>query len=88
MVIIKYDKEEDAQRIIDEQLAKGLQLVEVSNISEGNFLGFDDRAIQSPTLPPTKDEQIAILQQDNLIIMDALASVYEQLLIMQNGGTV
>lgn len=62
-----------------------------SNLGEnGQIMQEDGTFITPPTEPvavkPTLEEQITTLQQDNLILMDALASVYEQLLIMQTGG--
>lgn len=54
-------------------------------LEDGTFINDPNEYIE---IKPTLEEQIISLQQDNLILMDALASVYEQLLIMQSGGTV
>jgi hypothetical protein len=59
MKIIKYVEESKIQSIIDEQTALGFKLVEVSNIGEGNFLGFDDRDIT-----PTEKTPIEVQLQD------------------------
>lgn len=46
MIIVKYETEEEAQQIIAEKTAQGLFLVEMANITEGNFLGFDDSPLK------------------------------------------
>lgn len=42
MQIVKYQTEEESQQIIAAKQAQGLTLVEVANITEGNFLGFKE----------------------------------------------
>lgn len=44
--------------------------------------------IPEPVLAETTDQKLARLEQDNLILMDALATVYEELLNLQSGGAV
>lgn len=54
MRIYKYTTEEEAQQIISENKAQGLVLVEISNITEGNFLGFAENSIPTPTTSETR----------------------------------
>ena len=75
MVIVKYNDESEVQTIIDTQTSKGLVLVEIANISEGNFLGFDDRFVE-----PKTPLDLQSLKDDNLILMDVLATMYEDML--------
>lgn len=42
MQIVKYQTEEESQKIIAEKTAQGLILIAVSNVTEGNFLGFKE----------------------------------------------
>lgn len=72
---IQYTNEIDRQLKIDAN--KDKVLIEEQNITEGNFLIF------SNTKP--LEIQIADLQQDNLILMDALATIYEAIAL---GGTI
>jgi len=51
MQIIKYQTEAEMQQIIAEKIGKGLILVEVQNIIEGNFLGFKEPS-EIPESPP------------------------------------
>lgn len=80
MVIIKYENESEVQSIIDEQTKKGLHLVSVSNVIEGNFLGFDDRDVV-PQIPNVDSNQLTMkeLQDNQLIIMSAIADLYSAL---------
>lgn len=58
MQIVKYETEQEAQQIIAEKKGQGLILVEVQNITEGNFLGFKEPAeIPEPVQQPTPLEQ-------------------------------
>jgi hypothetical protein len=51
MITIRYDgTEAEEKRIIQEQTGKGLTLLQVANIIEGNFLQFNDVYVQP--LPP------------------------------------
>ena len=93
MIIIKYGNEEEMNSIIDEQSAKGLILVEVTNVTEGNFLAFDDRYVEPVMLsniPKPIEEQLDKIKEDNLILMDALATVFEEVIMLreQLGGAV
>lgn len=49
MQIIKYTTEEEAEQIKQEKAAQGLILVEIANITEGNFLGFAEPTEQTAT---------------------------------------
>lgn len=40
MEIIKYSNEQEKQNIIQTKTAQGLILVEIANLTDGNFLGF------------------------------------------------
>ncbi len=93
MIIIKYSTDEEMNSIIDAQTAKGLILVEVANVTEGKFLAFDDRYVEPvmpTTIPKPIEEQLSQMKGDNLILMDALATVFEEVLMLreQLGGTV
>jgi parvulin-like peptidyl-prolyl isomerase len=72
MIIIKYEDENEVQTIIDAQTALGFHLIAVSNVKEGNFLGFDDRNEPIPLIQPTNQE----LSNNQFIIMSALADIY------------
>lgn len=76
MVIIKYENESEKQLIIDEQTSKGLHLVAVSNITEGNFLGFDDRDVVQPV--PQEQIDMNTLMDNQLTIMNAIADLYSK----------
>lgn len=82
--IVMYTTEEEAQRIISTETANGLLLVEVQNIVNGNFLGF---VVVKPAkvIVDTSPEQLAALQETQLIIMDALATIYENQLLLGGG---
>ncbi|MCT4597476.1 MAG: hypothetical protein N4A50_06310 [Vallitalea sp.] len=78
MLIIKYDTEQEAELIKKEKTSQGYTLVEIANITEGNFLGFDDTPIQPPNNPqPTSLEKrleemqstidLLLLKQEGLI---------------------
>ncbi|MBH0166283.1 hypothetical protein IHV12_15275 [Fictibacillus sp. 7GRE50] len=86
MQIFIYNSEEEKQKIISEKNAEGLILIQISNITEGNFLAFSENPIKEPT---PLEEKIEQLQQDNLILMDALAVTFEEVLNLkaQLGGT-
>lgn len=78
MKIIKYDgTEQSKELIVNEQENNGFTLTAISNITEGNFLGFMDNPIIQP---PPIEQQIEQLKQDNLILMDVLATMYEDML--------
>lgn len=80
MVIIKYDGS-SAKR--EEHIAsmelEGKVLVEIMCIEEGNFLGFTEPE-NIPPVEPTLSE----IKEQNLVIMDALATLFETMI----GGTV
>jgi hypothetical protein len=72
---IQYSDTIDRQAKIDTN--KGKFLIEEQNITEGNFLIFSDT--------PRVEEQVAQLKQDNLTLMDAIAQMYEDMMVK---GTV
>lgn len=75
MKIFKYETEHEKNQIIDSMTAQGYHLIEVANITEGNFLGFDDRTYAPPAVTPIEakiDElqnsvDILILKQEGII---------------------
>ena len=75
MVIIKYENESEVQGIINAQTALGLHLISVSNVTEGNFLGFDDRNVAPPVQTYSNQE----LKDNQLTLMDVLATMTEAL---------
>lgn len=60
MKIIKYQTEEEAAEIIARETANGLIMTAVSNITDGNFLGFMDPAPQ--IIEVTSNQQLADIQ--------------------------
>ncbi|MEK6452625.1 hypothetical protein [Caldifermentibacillus hisashii] len=76
---IQYTDETEKQNIINANSDK--ILIEEQNITEGNFLIFSD-------VKPI-EEQVKQLQQDNLILMDAVATTFEEIIKLktQLGGT-
>lgn len=79
MIIVKYQTESEAEAIITEKTAAGYVLTNVDNVTEGNFLGFVE-ADKAPSSEPTLSE----IKEQNLVIMDALATLFETMI----GGTV
>lgn len=79
----EYRNDTERQEIIEVHSEK--YLIEEQNITEGNFLIFTD---EFPL--PSVEVQIDELKQDTLILMDALAVTYEEILMlkMQLGGTI
>lgn len=62
--IIAYDGTyEDQQRIEKEQEAEGYILVEIQNITEGNFLGFVLKDGYVPTTPQPEETKIEKLEK-------------------------
>ena len=88
MLIIPYDgTEEHMNSIASQKKSEGYRLKEVQNITEGNFLGFMDTQPQIEIIQveePVTNSQLEELQSQNLILMDALATLYETVL----GGTL
>lgn len=84
IIKIQYTDQTDRQNKIDAN--KDKILIEEQNIIDGNFLIFSD-------VKPL-ETQVSELQQDNLILMDALATSFEKILQLEakidtmNGGTV
>jgi hypothetical protein len=58
MRVIKYESEEEAQEITAEQTNQGYILIEVQNITGGNFLAFDDRPNPQPTVLKQKIQDL------------------------------
>lgn len=85
MIIVKYTTVEEKEQIINEQVSKGLELVSVANITEGNFLGFEDPTtfvIYQPKLEleeEVSDLKLKIAQEkaDNITTFEALRSDLE-----------
>lgn len=70
MIIIKYTTEEEVELIIAEKTSQGYTLVEVQNITEGNFLGFLE---PNETLPENaKTETQKLQDMIDTLIMDNL----------------
>jgi hypothetical protein len=74
MIIIKYENESEVQAIVDTQTALGMHQIAVSNVGEGNFLGFDDRDVVQSVLPVTYTNQEIIDNQQTM--KDAIADAY------------
>lgn len=88
----KFQYQNDAQR--NDLIARNSDkfLIEEQNIIEGNFLVFTDEAPIIETVivyEQVKNEELMQLQQDNLILMDALAMTFEEVMMlrMEMGGT-
>ena len=73
MQIIKYQTEEEAQIIIAEKILQGFILTDVSNIGEGNFLGFTEEALIPIVGNQPTNEEIAETQ---MTILSGVADVY------------
>ena len=73
MQIIKYETEEEKQTIITDKIALGFTLVEISNITEGNFLGFVESAtiVETPIKPTTQD-----LLDNQMTLMSGMVDIY------------
>ena len=78
MIIIKYENESEVEAIVAEQTSKGFHLIEVSNITEGNFLGFDDKVEVIPSIQPTNQEVMDM----QITVLDLVVTVIEN----QMGG--
>ncbi|ANS73716.1 hypothetical protein AWM70_03280 [Paenibacillus yonginensis] len=77
MIIVKYQNEEEMQQIIDEKQAAGYTLIEVQNITEGNFLGFEEPGWIPTETPPDVTNQIKELQNENTDLKLAIAELAE-----------
>lgn len=76
MIIIKTEPGVETGPLIAEYQAQGLVLVEVHTGIEGeSFLGFMEPARITHT--DTTDARIAELSEQNLILMDAVATLFE-----------
>lgn len=76
----QYRTEQEKQSILKQNANKSL--IEEKNLIEGNFLVFSD------TKPI--EIQVGQLQQDNLVLMDALAMTFEEVMMLRAeiGGTI
>lgn len=81
------DKVESENSIDITELEKQPQLGFIYDPSTGQFTEPDSEPIPPPK--PSLDERMNQLQQDNLILMDALAVTFEELLNIKSqlGGT-
>lgn len=70
--IFKYETEEEKTKIIQEQTATGLLLVEIMNITEGNFLGFSPDPL-APVKPI--EQEVSELKAENATLNQQLAQV-------------
>ncbi|MGG6314100.1 hypothetical protein [Paenibacillus macerans] len=75
MLIIKYETEEEAEQIIYEKQKDGFTLVEVSNITEGNFLGFQEPGWTPPTPEETLFDKLTALEQSDAENKQAIADL-------------
>ncbi len=84
MQIVQYTTEEEANQIISEKEAQGLILIEIANITEGNFLGFAENPNEIPKNPenPVKILQKIVQEQQEQI--DQLTIILGDTLL--NGG--
>ncbi|WP_054955004.1 hypothetical protein [Paenibacillus dakarensis] len=84
---LQYQNNDERQSILKTHSDK--YLIEEQNIKEGNFLIFSDEA---PL--PSLEVQVSDLRQDNVVLMDALATTFEEILMLReeinvlNGGGV
>ncbi|MNP28570.1 hypothetical protein D3C76_1215400 [compost metagenome] len=76
MIIIKYETEEEAEQIIYEKQEDGFTLVEVTNITEGNFLGFQGSE-WTPSIYPKPLEERINENTEYLIDVDYRLSIIE-----------
>jgi hypothetical protein len=74
MIIVKYETEEEADQIKIDKIGLGYILVEVSNITEGNFLGFQESGYVPPVQEQPLIAQVAELKSQNADIIFALVS--------------
>jgi len=81
MQIVKYQTEDESQQIIADKTALGFTLIEVANITEGNFLGFLEP--NEPVVPVPNE--MKEMKDNQLILMEVLATMYEEMLLK---GTV
>ncbi|MGN7409976.1 hypothetical protein [Sporosarcina sp. SAFN-010] len=77
-VTIQYLDDVEKESIIADQLLKGSFLVEQQNVTEGNFLVFDD---EQPI-----GNRIDGLQTDNMIVMMSLADIYAEIQTLKGGA--
>lgn len=71
--VYQYNTDQEKQTILQQNSDK--LLIEEHNISSGNFLVFTDET--------RIENKIEALRQDNLILMDAIATLFEEILILR-----
>jgi hypothetical protein len=67
--IVKYETEEEKQAIINSQAAEGFALTDIANITEGNFLGFDDTSSQQIIGDTTSEKLTDIQNSIDLLLL-------------------
>lgn len=76
MQIVKYTTEAEAQLIIAEKTGQGLILTDVSNITEGNFLGFKEPIEIPPVVPQsTVEDRLTNIEDTQDLILLKLEGV-------------
>ncbi|GEM_PF-5000226 len=74
MRIVAYDgTKEDEERIVAEQLEEGYFLVEIQNITEGNYLGF----AESPLRPSDPEESELGKVQASILELESRTKLLE-----------
>ncbi|MEH7522025.1 hypothetical protein V7149_01880 [Bacillus sp. JJ1503] len=73
-MLLPYSHKDEIPSLVQEQKEKGLTLLEVMNITEGNFLLF---GIPIPKVP-TSEERIKALEEERLGLQLALAESIEK----------
>ncbi len=76
----KFQYSNDIERLTLIQQHSDKRLVEEQNITEGNFLVFEDKQIEVPA-PVVLLDRIKALEDQNLVLMDALATLYEDIVL-------
>lgn len=70
--------------VLRQYIENGMQITEYTKDGVTVSHRVETPIINTPTPPqPTLEEQIAELKQDNLILMDALATTFEEILNIQ-----
>lgn len=70
----EYTSNSERENIIQTKKAEGLTLIEEQNILSGNFLIFENDV-------PVTNPELTALQENQLVLMDAIATLYEDLVI-------
>lgn len=75
MQIVKYQTEGEAQIIIAKKMAEGMTLTHISNVTEGNFLGFMENPSQPPTPIEVRLEEMETKLDSIIIKQDEIKAV-------------